>query len=408
LVFKRHISFLQTVLYYACTAFGGPNAHIGTMTKLFVEKRKDVTQTELLDFFSFCQLLPGPSSTQTITLIGYKRGGVLLAVFTLIVWCMPAILLMSGLSFFVMHHSLAKAHAHLFTYVQPMAIGFLCYAAWQAMRSSIANVVTYTIMLGAIVIAIITNSPWVFPVLIIVAGCISNISNKRIVQTIAIPRKIKWINLWLFALLFITAGILSEVARVQHWQHARMFNLFENFYRFGSLVWGGGHSLMSVMADQFIALQTKRGLAPYLSSSDYLTGFGMVSCVPGPVFSVCSYIGGMATSGFGTMYQVLGCLVASVGVFLPSLLLVLFLYPIYKNLQQHVIIYRALEGIHAVVVGLMWASGFKLVVPMLLLQNGFSNAIIIVVIGITFLILQFTKIPAPLLVLACLVLGYFF
>jgi chromate transporter len=378
------------------------------MTKLFVEKRKDVTQTELLDFFSFCQLLPGPSSTQTITLIGYKRGGILLAIFTLMVWCLPAILLMGALSFFVTHHSFAKSHTHLFYYVQPMAIGFLCYAAWQAMRSSISNFATYSIMIGSIIITLIINSPWIFPALIVVAGFISNISNKRIVQKIAVPRKIKWINLWLFALLFIAAGILSETARVQHWQHARMFNLFENFYRFGSLVWGGGHSLMSVMADQFIALQTKRGLIPYLSASDYLTGFGMVSCVPGPVFSVCSYIGGMATNGFGVTYQCIGCLVASIGVFLPSLLLVLFLYPIYKNLQQHVIIYRALEGIHSVVVGLMWASGFKLLLPMIQQINMFQNMVILSVIGLTFFVLKFTKIPPPFLVFVCLVVGYFF
>ena len=57
MILKRHIPFLKAVAQYACTAFGGPNAHIGVMTKHFVENRKDVTQKELLDFFSFCQLL---------------------------------------------------------------------------------------------------------------------------------------------------------------------------------------------------------------------------------------------------------------------------------------------------------------------------------------------------------------
>ena len=75
----RHIYFLKEVLKYSLTAFGGPQGHFGMMLKTFVEKRKDVTEEELLDFMSFCQMLPGPSSTQTITLIGYKRGGVTLA-----------------------------------------------------------------------------------------------------------------------------------------------------------------------------------------------------------------------------------------------------------------------------------------------------------------------------------------
>lgn len=64
------------------SAFGGPQGHFGMMTKTFVDKRKDITNDELVDFMAFCQMLPGPSSTQTITLIGYKRGGVTLALLT--------------------------------------------------------------------------------------------------------------------------------------------------------------------------------------------------------------------------------------------------------------------------------------------------------------------------------------
>lgn len=67
--------------------------------KTFVHQRKDVTEEELLDYNGFCQMLPGASSTQVLTLIGYKRGGVLLSILTLIIWILPASLLMSSLSF---------------------------------------------------------------------------------------------------------------------------------------------------------------------------------------------------------------------------------------------------------------------------------------------------------------------
>jgi hypothetical protein len=75
-VLFRHIAFLKTVLLYSLTAFGGPQGHYAMMLKTFVQKRKDVTEEELLEYNAFCQLLPGASSTQTLTLIGYKRGGV--------------------------------------------------------------------------------------------------------------------------------------------------------------------------------------------------------------------------------------------------------------------------------------------------------------------------------------------
>jgi chromate transporter len=404
---KKHIPFLRSVFLYACTAFGGPSAHIGAMTKLFVQQRKDVTQEELLDYFTFCQLLPGPSSTQTITLIGYKRGGIYLALLTLLIWCLPAVSIMAVLSIFMQHSSFLKTHPHLFSLVQPMAIGFLLFATWQAMRHNVKVPATYGIMLGAALLSLLFHSPWVFPLVIIAAGTISNFSNKRIIPITASPKKIKWINLGLFITCFVAAGIISELARVQHWQHARLFNLFENFYRFGSMVWGGGHALMGAMCEQFITLQTKRGHAPYLSYNDFLSGFGMLSCVPGPVFSVSSYIGGMATRNFGIAYQLLGCFIASVGVFLPSLLLVLFLHPIYNNVKQHVIVYRALEGIYAAVVGLMWASVFILSKPFLFTQINTIFWWQLSVAILSFIVLQFTKLPAPVLVIICLLGAWF-
>src|SRR6266550_9495512 len=97
----RHVPFLKAVFLYSISAFGGPQGHLGMMMKTFVERRRDVTKEELMEYVSFCQLLPGASSTQTLTLIGYKRGGVVLAVLTLLIWILPACILMGGLSFLV-------------------------------------------------------------------------------------------------------------------------------------------------------------------------------------------------------------------------------------------------------------------------------------------------------------------
>ena len=79
----RHVRFLKSVLLHSLTAVGGPQAHIAIMMKMFVDKTPYVTKEELLEYNAFCNLLPGASSTQTITLIGYKRGGVPLAIVTL-------------------------------------------------------------------------------------------------------------------------------------------------------------------------------------------------------------------------------------------------------------------------------------------------------------------------------------
>ena len=69
--------------------------------KTFVEKRKDVTQEELMELVSFSQILPGASSTQVLMLIGYKKGGLSLALLTLFFWIFPACFIMGLFSFYI-------------------------------------------------------------------------------------------------------------------------------------------------------------------------------------------------------------------------------------------------------------------------------------------------------------------
>ena len=397
MILIRHISFLKSVFWYSLTAFGGPQGHLAMMLKTFVEKRKYVTEDELLEYTAFCQLLPGASSSQTITLIGYKRGGTPLAILTLLIWIFPACVLM-GLFSFILYH----IDKTVFHYVQPMAVGFLAYAGFRAFKISIKNLATACILAGAMLGAAMFKGPGLFPVLIILGGAVSSLSSKRIPEIKGTRKKIPWNNLWLFAAIFIIAGLLSEYARVHNWPHFRAFNLFENFYRFGSLVFGGSQVLIPMMFDQFITRPENQGLLHLISPQNFLTGAGMVQAVPGPTFSLTSYVGGMIMRPSGTLMQIVGAVVCPIGIFLPSLLLVLFFFPIWNNLKKHVYIFRALEGINAVVVGIMWAYT-------IILFNAISFSwISLLVIAGTFSLLQFTKIPPPVIVIGCLLLGWIF
>lgn len=395
----RHIPFLRAVLLYAFTAFGGPQGHIGMMVKTFVQKRKDVTENELLEYNAFCQMLPGPSSSQTVMLIAMKRGGIPLAILTLLLWIFPAMLIMAAFSFLVHYYNAKEIQTHLFTYIQPMSVGFICYAAMRMSKKSINHIATVGIMAGSLLVTVFIRAPWIFPVLLLVSGTISNFSDKRIPDPQKKPKPIKWISLWLFFAIFIIAIVVSEMARVHEWPHRRIFNLFENFYRFGAIVFGGGQALLPMMLYQFVNHPVAIGRLPLLTSQELLTGYGMVQAVPGPVFSICSFVGGMVMSNKGSLWQILGSITATTAVFLPSTLLLFFLFPIYQNLKHHVIIFRALEGINAAIVGIIWASGIVLFQSM---PFEWTN---LVVITITFSLLSFTRIPAPLIVLGWLLLG---
>lgn len=391
----RHIPFLKAVFLYSFTAFGGPQGHMGMMVKTFVQKRKDLTEDELLEYNAFCQMLPGPSSTQTVMLIGMKRGGIPLALLTLLLWVFPAALLMAVFSFIMYHYHLGKLSENRLILLQPMSVGFVFYAAARMMKTSIKHIATASIMVGSLFATLFINSPWVFPALLVLSGTISNFSNKRIPTPLQKPKKINWLHLWAFAAIFIIAGVLSELARTEAWQHGRIFNLFENFYRFGAIVFGGGQTLMPMMYYQFVSRQGYQ----VLTAGQLLTGYGLVQALPGPVFSVCSFVGGMAMSQFGGMWQAVGALVATIAVFMPSTLLLFFLFPIYENLKHHVIIFRALEGINSAIVGIIWASGIILFRYIAFDASLSFEWFHLVVAAITFSLLYFSKIPAPLIVL---------
>lgn len=385
---------------YAITAFGGPQGHLGMMVRTFVQKRKDITEEELVEFNAFCQMLPGPSSTQTVMLIGMKRGGIPLALLTLLIWILPAAILMGAFSFLVTYIDTKDINTNLFKYVQPMSVGFICYAAVRMMKVSVQHVATWSIMIGCGLVTVFIRTPWIFPVLLLVAGVISNFSNKRIPDRKDKPKPIKWVNIWIFAVIFIVAGVLSQLAVVYQFENGRILNLFENFYRFGSIVFGGGQVLLPMMLFQFVNRPMSMGMAPLLTGEQLLTGYGVVQALPGPVFSICAYVGGLVMSPYGAGWQIAGCIVAAIAVFLPSTLLIFFLFPVYQNLKKYVVIYRALEGINAAIIGMIWASGF------ILFQTVPFEWTNVVVVAITFCILFFTKIPAPFIVLGWLLLGW--
>ena len=355
----RHIPFLKAVFIHSLTAFGGPQVHLGLLQHRFVEQRKDITSEELMEYNAFCQLLPGASSTQTVVLIAFKRGGFLLALLTLLIWILPATSFMASLAIAYTHFDLQPILKSLHL-LQPMVIGFIASATYLLYKKAISNTITFFIFVAAGILTVVGfKTPWTIPVVIVLAGIVTNFSNKRIPDQGAAPKKIKWIHLHLFILFFLAAGFLSEQATRQNWEHRKAFNLFENNYRFGSFVFGGGDVLIPMMYEQYVTRpntihikENKRDVLK-INSTAFLTGSGIVRAIPGPIFSIASFTGVLALEEKGIGGQVAGAVIASVGVFLPSFLIVLFFFPIWQKLKKYALFYRSLEGIYAAVVGIM-------------------------------------------------------
>lgn len=138
------------------------------------------------------------------------------------------------------------------------------------------------------------------------------------------------------------------------------------------------------------------------------TGMGIVRAMPGPVFSIASFAGGAALRDMGPAMQLTGCVIGTVAIFLPSAFLVLFFFPVWNYLKKYAVVYRSLEGINAAVVGIMIASTLYIMKDISLAEATAASLINLSVIISTFLLLRFTRIHSPWIVLTCLLLGYFF
>lgn len=384
----RYFIFIKDVLLLALTAFGGPQAHFAMLIKIMVEKRGYVSEEELLELNALCQILPGPTSTQTITAIGYKIGGANLAYLTLLVWMMPAVIIMTTAAILINSYQTRNFTLEFTKFIQPMAVGFVSYGAY-AIASRVINTKTAgALMALSAIVTYSISKPAALPIVLLFAGTLTAFKYKK--QEIApkVKIKIKWGNFTLWGLVLVTAALVGALTQ------DRFVLLFENFYRNGSLIFGGGQVLIPFLNTEFVEFKG------YLSSEEFLSGLAMVQTVPGPVFSFSSFVGALSARDVGIGGQILAGFVAACGIFLPGTFLIFFVIRFWDSLKRYRVVRASLEGINAASAGMVSAAAFLLFEP---IDNSVLN--VSVVIG-TFLLLTYTKVPPPLIILAGLIAGF--
>lgn len=383
----RHIIFLRDVLWLACTAFGGPHAHTALFYKVLVRERAYVTEEELLELQALCQVLPGPTSTQTITAVGFRRGGARLAWLTLLVWCLPALVLMIGMGLVINHLHAAGIPLDFARFIQPMAVGWVSYSALMLIRVVIRTKTAWSLLALSALLSVWIQSPWVLPGVLVCSGLVTSLKFRRQQQVTAKePLQIEWANFILYVAIFVTAALAGAATG---WLPIR---LFENFYRNGSLIFGGGQVLIPALYNEFVSFKQ------YLSSEEFLSGYALAQAIPGPVFAFCGYLGTLSMRDGGLTGQLLGGLMASAGIFLPGTLMIFFVIRFWERLKQYRAVRASLEGINAAGAGLALSACWLLAEPQVF--SWLNVTVALVTFG-----LQFSKIPTALVVLAGLLLG---
>lgn len=395
---KRQFFFLRNVLFFTFTAFGGAQAHLSLLLRYFVNNVNFITEEELLELNALAQVLPGPASTQTLVGIAYKVGGLKLAIITFLIWILPSAAIMTLAAIWYSLLDQKQKFIEVLEYIHPIALGIVAYGAFKLSKRVLTNQVSVFLAVGALVATLVLREAYVFPLAILIGGMVSSAIGTPTEETELRVRLFANVNPkklgYFVGVLLVMAMLGAIINRTSPF--SLPIRLFENFYRSGIFVFGGGQVLVPMMFTEFVQMKH------YLTQTDFLSGFAFQQILPGPTFSFTSYIGalGMKHGGYGWSGQLTGGLLAVLGINLPGLILVLFIVPFWNDLKKIARIKYSLSGINAVSVGFIIAAFFMLMAPVGL------NWLYIGIVVATFLLLNFTRISPALIIIAGVLLGY--
>ncbi|MFQ2133577.1 chromate efflux transporter [Aeromonas hydrophila] len=334
--------FIQ-FLWLGCVSFGGPAAHIGYFQRTFVERLGWLTQAEFAQLLALCQLLPGPASSQLGFAIGRQRAGLGGALAAFAGFTLPSFLLLlaAAIGLGQLGNNVwldAALHG-----LKLLALVVVADAVLTMSRQFCKTTRNQGIMVATA--AALWWQPGLLTQLVMLAGAALLCARVGEPQTPgpqpspaqSIPvHQPHWPTLLLFALLFVGLALLG----------GPVGQLVADFYRAGSLVFGGGHVVLPLLAES---------VGHTLSEQQFLTGYSLAQLVPGPMFTLATYLGAqlLPASPVG------GALLATLALFLPGFLLLWAMGPCWQSWLARPRLAGAVAGINAAVVGLLLAALYQ-------------------------------------------------
>lgn len=346
-----HLRIFLVFLRLGLTSFGGPIAHLGYFREEFVVRRRWLSEEEYAQLLAICQALPGPASSQLGFAVGLLRGGWRGGVAAFLGFTLPSALLMLGLALLAprLDGPLAQSVVHGLKLV---AVVVVAHGLWGMARSLVPD--GPRALLGVLAFAAMTylGGGWLQLALIAAGGLLGLVLCRHVpalpVAGLAVRhgRGAGLVLLSLFAALLVAALLLAG-------GEATPLSLAAAFYEAGALVFGGGHVVLPLLEQSTVA-------SGWLARDDFLAGYGAAQVLPGPMFSLAAYLGALAPTGDA---PALGAAIALLAMFLPGLLLVAALLPLWGGLARLRGASPAIAGINAVVVGLLAAALAGTVAP---------------------------------------------
>ena len=347
-LYRIFLIFLQL----GCISFGGPAAHLVFFHRKFVMQLQWLNDTQYSQLVALAQLLPGPSSSQVGLSIGYLQRGYLGALMAWLGFTLPSVILMTGVALLGQHY-IHILNSNSFHTIQLIVFSVIAWAFWQMLRGCCKTAWQYAVLLLSVILLTVISVSY-NQILVIILGAIcgmlmgyssrldpkklkdsdSNEISSPYLQSAAAPY-------WLLA--FILPFLLLPLA--DKLSNGSGLQFLSDFYQTGSLVFGGGHVILPLLHQDFVA-------TGIVNAQSFDLGYAFAQLMPGPLFSFASYMGAVLP---WTPYVWLNVLLATCAIFLPSFFLIFATLPYWSWLLQQRLIHQAVMGINAAVVGLLLA-----------------------------------------------------
>jgi chromate transporter len=312
------------------TAFGGPAAHIALMEDEVVRRRHWLTREQFLDLLGVVNSIPGPNSTEMAIQIGYRVAGWQGLVIGGVCFILPAALLSLALAWiYVCYGMLPQAMGVLYG-IKAVMIAVVLQAIWSLSRTAVKG------RLLAVVgeLAIIANGLGL-DILIVLFGA-------GLVTTAAKRAGSGWkgISSKALALVFPTTVSSNLVAALSGSVPFTLWSLFTFFFKVGAVLFGSGYLLLAFLRTDLV-VQLK-----WLTDKQLLDAIAVGQVTPGPVFTTATFIGYL-------LGRVPGAVVATIGIFLPSFVLIAIVGPLVPRLRKSPIFGAFLDRVNVGALALM-------------------------------------------------------
>lgn len=316
------------------TAFGGP-AMVVHIRKTVVGKKEWLSDASFRDGVALCQMIPGATAMQMAAYVGLRTRGIGGAAVTFTAFGLPAFLIMLLLSALYDRAHALPAVVSAFGGLQVVVVSLVAHAAFTFGKNLLKDWKGPLIGLAAAVMFGLSFPP--IGVIVIAGLCGLGLYHRQTFPASERPDGGSTYSLRSLPAILVVAALLFVLLFLLQ---RRFFELAILMAKVDLFAFGGGFSSLPLMFNEVVHVRA------WMDSLTFLDGIALGQVTPGPIVITATFIGYL-------QYGLIGSVIATVAIFLPSFLMIAGTVPYYDRLRSSSWFNSALRGILSSFVGLL-------------------------------------------------------